>query len=256
MAWPTNLDGFEKNLLKSDALHEMDSLDKNLLKSDALHEYILKTNVYPREHEQLKELREVTAKHPLGLMGVPPEEGQLLSILLKTMNAKKTLEVGVFTGYSLLTTALALPHDAKITAIDVDRSFYEIGLPFIKKAGVEHKINFIESEALPVLDKLVQEVNEDELFDFAFVDADKNNYAKYHERLIKLVKVGGIIAYDNTLWFGTVATPGPVDPKYPDFVGILRDDVVKLNKSLAADPRIEISQVCIGDGLTVCRRVY
>ncbi|KAM0935887.1 putative caffeoyl-CoA O-methyltransferase [Dioscorea sansibarensis] len=234
----------------------MSDLDKNLLKSDELHEYILKTNVFPREHEQLKELREVTEKHPMGLMGVPPEEGQLLSIILKTMNAKKTLEVGVFTGYSLLTTALALPDDAKITAIDMDRSYYNIGLPFIKKAGVEHKINFIESEAHPALDKLIQEVKEDELFDFAFVDADKNNYIHYHEKLLKLVKIGGIIAYDNTLWFGTVATQGPVDPKYPDFVGILRDDLVKLNKSLATDPRIEISQLAVGDGLTICRRVY
>ncbi|KAH7683157.1 Class I-like SAM-dependent O-methyltransferase protein [Dioscorea alata] len=234
----------------------MNDLEKNLLKSDELHEYILKTNVFPREHEQLKELRELTEKHPMGFMGVPPEEGQLLSIILKTMNAKRTLEVGVFTGYSLLTTALALSDDAKITAIDIDKSYYEIGLPFIKKAGVEHKINFIESEASPALDKLIQEVKEDELFDFAFVDADKNNYIYYHEKLLKLVKVGGIIAYDNTLWFGTVATPGPVDPKYPDFVGILRDDVVKLNKSLATDPRIEISQIAVGDGLTICRRIY
>ncbi|KAH7683159.1 Class I-like SAM-dependent O-methyltransferase protein [Dioscorea alata] len=219
-------------------------------------QYILKTSVLPREHEQLKELREATKKHPLGPMGVPPEEGQLLSLILKTMNAKKALEIGVFTGYSLLTTALALPHDAKITAIDMDGSYYEIGLPFIKKAGVEHKINFIQSEAHSILDKLIQEVKQDELFDFAFVDADKNNYIHYHEKLLKLVKIGGIIAYDNTLWLGTVVTEELVDPKYPDIVGILRDYVVKFNKFLAADPRIEISQVVVGDGLTICRRVY
>ncbi|KAJ6837332.1 flavonoid 3',5'-methyltransferase-like [Iris pallida] len=114
--------------------------NKNLLKSDTLHQYILQTSVYPREHEQLKELREETMKHKrktlLGSISVPPEEGQLLSILLKLMNAKKTIEIGVFTGYSLLTTALALPANGKITAIDVEKSYFEIGLPYIRKVGV------------------------------------------------------------------------------------------------------------------------
>ncbi|KAJ0988866.1 hypothetical protein J5N97_007222 [Dioscorea zingiberensis] len=231
----------------------LEAFDKNLLKSDALHQYILETSVYPREHEQLKELREVSEKHIMGIMSVPPEEGQLLSILLKTMNAKKTLEIGVFTGYSLLTTALALPKDGKITAIDVDKSNYDIGLPFIQKAGVEDKIDFIESEAMPLLDKMLQEIDGDDLYDFAFVDADKENYSEYHERLIKLVRVGGIIAYDNTLWFGSVA--GSVEPGFPMQALEIRDFLVKLNKSLASDPRIEISQVCIGDGLTLCRRI-
>ncbi|ONK77244.1 uncharacterized protein A4U43_C02F4560 [Asparagus officinalis] len=138
---------------------ELSSVQKNLLQSDALHEYILKTSVYPREHELLKGLREETnKKHPWSLMGAPPEEGLLLSMLLKFMNAKKTIEIGVFTGYSLLTTALALPKDGKITAIDPDRKAYEMGLPFIQKAGVEHKIEYIESKALPVLDKMLDEI--------------------------------------------------------------------------------------------------
>ncbi|KAH7683158.1 Class I-like SAM-dependent O-methyltransferase protein [Dioscorea alata] len=234
----------------------LNNVEMNLLRSDALYEYILKTNVFPREHEQLKELREATKKHPMGLLAVRPDEGQLLSFILKTMNAKRTLEIGVFTGYSLLTTALALPDDAKITAIDMNKSYYEIGLPFIKKAEVEHKINFIESKAHPALDKLIQEVKEDELFDFAFVDADKNNYIHYHEKLLKLVKVGGIIAYDNTLWMGTVVIEGPVDSNYPNNVRLWKDDVVKFNQSLAVDQRIDISQVVIGDGLTLCRRIY
>ncbi|KAJ6837196.1 caffeoyl-CoA O-methyltransferase-like isoform X1 [Iris pallida] len=187
-------------------------------------------------------------------MAVPPEEGQFLSIMLKLMNAKKTIEIGVFTGYSLLLTAMALPKDGKITAIDIDKSAFEIGLPFIKKAGVEDKINFIESPALPVLDKLVQEVGEDELYDFAFIDADKVSYGEYHERLLKLVKVGGVIAYDNTIWFGTVAVPE--DASLPMFAKEGRTALIALNKFLAADPRVEISQVPIGDGLTICRRLY
>ncbi|KAG0489280.1 hypothetical protein HPP92_008091 [Vanilla planifolia] len=187
------------------------------------------------------------------LMSVPPDEGQLLSLLLKAINAKKTIELGVFTGYSLLSTALALPSGGKITAIDVERTYYEIGLPFIQKAGVEDKIEFIEAEALPVLEKLIEEVQEDDLYDFAFVDADKMNYQNYHERLIKLVKINGLILYDNTLWFGTVTDPH--NPSYPSWIKDSLDSLIKLNKQLAVDPRIELSQFCVGDGVTICRRV-
>ncbi|PKU75595.1 Putative caffeoyl-CoA O-methyltransferase [Dendrobium catenatum] len=234
---------------------DLSGINKCLLQSEALQKYIFETNVYPREHQLLKDLREETeTKIPSrALMSVPPDEGQLLSILLKVMNAKKTIEIGVFTGYSLLTTALALPKDGKITAIDINRSYYEIGLPFIQKAGVEHKIEFIESEGLPALDKLVEEVKEDDLFDFAFVDADKTNYHNYHERLLKLVKVNGLILYDNTLWFGTVT--GSPKPNYPDWINYNLESIIKLNKQLAADPRVELSQVCIGDGVTICRRI-
>ncbi|XP_038976572.1 norbelladine 4'-O-methyltransferase 2-like [Phoenix dactylifera] len=129
----------------------------HLLQNDALYKYILETSVYPREHEQLKALREATKKQDCRFWMVPPEECQHLSILLKLMNAKKTLELGVFTGYSLLATALALPAEGKVTAIDINRSNFEIGLPFIQKAGVEDKINFIESDALSVLDKMLEE---------------------------------------------------------------------------------------------------
>ncbi|XP_038976569.1 norbelladine 4'-O-methyltransferase 2-like isoform X2 [Phoenix dactylifera] len=223
---------------------------KNLMQSDALQRYILETSVYPREHEQLKGMREVTIKHK-GLMSMPAEEGQLLSMLVKLTNAKKTIEIGVYTGYSLLAIALALPKGGQLTAIDIEKSYFEIGLPFIQRAGVENKINFIESAAIPILDKMIQE--EDELFDFALVDADKLNYGEYHERLLKLVQVGGVIAYDNTLWCGSVAVP--VDPSNPEEFIEVRNHQVKFNDFLAADSRIDISQVCIGDGLTICRRI-
>ncbi|RVW24497.1 Flavonoid 3',5'-methyltransferase [Vitis vinifera] len=165
------------------------------------------------------------------LMNVPVDEGLFISMLLKIMNAKKTIELGVFTGYSLLATALALPQDGKaklsrkenrfcsrkqvncfqevffvqIIAVDPDKEAYQTGVPFIKKAGVEHKINFIQSDAMTVLNDLIADGNEEGTLDFAFVDADKENYLNYHELLLKLVRVGGIIAYDNTLWFGSVA---------------------------------------------------
>ncbi|XP_043702575.1 caffeoyl-CoA O-methyltransferase-like isoform X3 [Telopea speciosissima] len=184
-----------------------------ILQSEALQEYILETSAYPREHEQLKEIREVTIQKYgfRSTMLVPADEGQFLSMLLKIINPKKTLELGVFTGYSLLATALALPDDGK--------------------GGGEHGM---------------------ELFDFAFVDADKPNYIHYHERLMKLVKIGGVIAYDNTLWHGSVAVD---EEEAPEIFRDGRRAIMDLNTYLASDLRIEMSQISIGDGITLCRRI-
>ncbi|KAK4488767.1 hypothetical protein RD792_004552 [Penstemon davidsonii] len=188
-------------------------------------------------------------------MNVPADEGQFLSMLLKVMNAKKTIEVGVFTGYSLLATALALPFDGKVIAIDPDREAYEAGLPFIEKAGVAHKIQFISSDAITVIKEFLDN-GEEGTFDFAFVDADKENYINYHEELLKLVKVGGLIAYDNTLWSGTVAlVDEELSQEWIDQIGENRIFLRKLNTFLAADSRIELVQLSIGDGLTLCRRI-
>ncbi|CAJ1942839.1 unnamed protein product [Sphenostylis stenocarpa] len=227
---------------------------KTLLQSDALYQYILKTSVYPREHECLKELREMTEKHPRNLMATPPDEGQLLSMLVKLINAKNTLEIGVYTGYSLLSTALALPADGKILALDMNREYYELGLPIIEKAGVIDKIDFREGPALPFLDELLQDENNKGKFDFVFVDADKNNYLNYHKRVIELVKVGGLIGYDNTLWAGSVVAPP--DAPMMDYIKPLRSYVMELNKYLAQDSRIEICQLPVGDGVTLCRRIF
>ncbi|XP_020974246.1 caffeoyl-CoA O-methyltransferase 6 isoform X2 [Arachis ipaensis] len=182
---------------------------KSLLQSDALYQYVLETSVYPREHESLKELREMTQNHPRNIMATPPDEGQLIMMLVKLINAKNTMEIGVYTGYSLLSTALALPHDGK-------------------------KNNMGK-------------------YDFVFVDADKNNYLNYHKRVIELVRIGGLIGYDNTLWFGSVAQP-PHAPMM-DFVKNSRGYVMELNKHLASDERIEICQIPVGDGITLCRRI-
>ncbi|GAV87618.1 Methyltransf_3 domain-containing protein [Cephalotus follicularis] len=173
-------------------------------------------------------------------------------MLLKLINPKKTIEIGVFTGYSLLLTALAIPDDGKILAIDVDRKTYEIGLPFIKKAGVELKIDYIESQALPVLDKLLEDQKNEGSFEFAFVDADKVNYLNYHERLMKLVKVGGVVIYDNALWGGTVTWP---EEEVPEDMRESRLSFLEFNKSIAVDPRIDSSLAAFGDGITICRRI-
>ncbi|MBA0764418.1 hypothetical protein Gotri_013773 [Gossypium trilobum] len=190
-------------------------------------------------------------------MSTAPDSGQLMGMLLKLINAKKTIEIGVYTGYSLLLTALSIPHDAMIIAIDPNKETYEIGLPIIQKAGVEHKINFIESQALPVLDKLLQNLStkypdNEGSFDFAFVDADKENYLNYHERLLKLVKVGGLIVFDNTLWGGTVAQP---EEAVSEDRKESRRSIIEFNNSVSIDQRIEIALTPSGDGLTICRRI-
>ncbi|GLU10010.1 hypothetical protein SLE2022_268400 [Rubroshorea leprosula] len=237
------MDGEKKNV---------PGISKGLLQSEELYQYILETSVYPREPEPLKELRHVTARHPRAGMGTAPDAGQLMALLLNLVDAKRTIEIGVFTGYSLLLTALTIPEDGKIVAIDLNRETYETGLPIIKKAGVEHKIDFIQSEALPVLDRLLEDLGNESNFDFAFVDADKINYWNYHERLMKLVKVGGIVVYDNTLWGGSVAMP---EDGTPETLREGRRRTLDLNKLLAADPRVQISHAALGDGITICRRL-
>ncbi|GAU48186.1 hypothetical protein TSUD_141750 [Trifolium subterraneum] len=187
-----------------------------------------------------------------GFIATLPEAGQLMSILLKLLNPKKTIEIGVFTGYSLLLTALNIPNDGKITAIDIDRKTYEVGLPVIKKAGLEHKIDFIESPALPILDKLLEDPSNEGTFDFAFIDADKENYVNYHDRLIKLVKVGGLLIYDNTLWGGRVAW---AEDKIPPHSKSGTTAAIEFNKKIRDDSRVEFSLTSIGDGLSICRRI-
>ncbi|KAJ8638521.1 hypothetical protein MRB53_012788 [Persea americana] len=238
---------------------EITQTTKGLLESQELYQYILETSVYPREPEPLKEIREATANHPRNFLATAPDGGQLMALLLNLIHAKKTIEIGVFTGYSLLQTALVLPEDGKIIAIDPDREAYEIGLPIIRKAGVEHKIDLIESPALPILDKILQDPKSESSFDFAYVDADKDNYMNYHERLMKLVKVGGLIVYDNTLWQGTVANSKPSLPETSILSQLIfsKVEIVKeTNKALAADSRIQMSQLPVADGVTICMRLY
>ncbi|KAG2410930.1 caffeoyl-CoA O-methyltransferase [Vigna angularis] len=145
-----------------------------------------------------------------------------------------------------------IPSKEKIIAMDPDRKAYEIGLPFIKRAGVQHKIDFIESPALPVLDKLLEDAENEGSFDFAFIDADKNNYWNYHERVMRLVKIGGIVAYDNALWGGTVALPEKAVSKDKQEWRLLS---LAFNEAISKDCRVQIAFVSIGDGVIFCRRI-
>ncbi|BBN13446.1 caffeoyl-CoA O-methyltransferase [Marchantia polymorpha subsp. ruderalis] len=226
---------------------------KSLLSSDDLYQYLLKTTVYPREPASMKKLRESTASHPWNHMATAPDEGQLIQFLLRTMNAKNTLELGVYTGYSLLATALALPEEGKIIAVDISREAYNLGLPMIEEAGVANKIDFRESPCMDVLQELVSQEAYHGFFDFAFVDADKNNYINYHQHLLKLVRIGGIIAYDNTLWAGAVIATD--DEPLPSYIHYYKGFIRDLNTYLAADSRLEICQLTVSDGVTLCRRI-
>lgn len=194
-----------------------------------------------REPEVLRRLREETAAMPLAGMQISPEQGQFMALLVRLTGARRTLEVGTFTGYSALAVALALPEDGRVVACDVSREWTAVGERYWREAGVASKIDLRIAPALETLDALI--AAKSPAFDFAFIDADKKNYDGYYERALKLVRRGGVIAIDNVLWGGSV-----VDPKKKDAD---TRAIRALNKKLAADERIDLSLLSIGDGLTL-----
>jgi len=217
--------------------------NRTISMSDQLYEYLLKISL--REPPILKRLREETAKHPKHGMQISPEQGQFMRLLVRLMGASRCIEVGVFTGYSSLSVALALPDEGRIIACDVSEEFTTVAKRYWKEAGVERKIELRLGPALETLDAMLKH-GEAGRYDFAFIDADKHNYLNYYERLIKLLRPGGLIAVDNVLWSGSVIDK---KDKSVDTVAIR-----KFNKTLQADNRIELSLVPIGDGLTLARK--
>ena len=199
-----------------------------------------------REPEILQQLRHETDQHPLSQMQISPEQGQFMALLVQLMGAKKTLEVGVFTGYSSLIVALALPPSGKVVACDVSEEYTAIARRYWQQAGVADKIDLHIAPAMDTLDRLLAN-QEAETFDFAFIDADKSSYDGYYERALQLVRVGGLIAIDNVLWSGRVA-----DPKVQDN----RTNTIRaLNQKLHQDSRITLSLVPIADGLTLALKL-
>lgn len=205
-----------------------------------LYEYLL--SVSSREPEILAQLRQETAQHPMGRMQIAPEQGQFMALLVKLLGAKKTLEVGVFTGYSSLVVALALPPEGKIVACDHSEEFTAIARRYWQQAGVADKIDLHIAPALETLDRLLA-AGEAATFDFAFIDADKSNYDNYYERSLQLVRPGGVIAIDNVLWSGRVADPQVQDNRTAK--------IRAFNQKLLQDQRVTLSLVPIGDGLTL-----
>ncbi|QIR40981.1 SAM-dependent methyltransferase [Tolypothrix sp. PCC 7910] len=213
--------------------------------NEQLYSYLLSVSL--REPEILQRLRQETASHPSGNMQISPEQGQFMRLLVQLIGAKKTLEVGVFTGYSSLSVALALPADGKIIACDVSEEYTAIARLYWQEAGVVDKIDLRLAPALVTLDQLLA-TGQANTFDFAFIDADKVNYDGYYERALQLIRPGGLIAIDNVLWSGTVANPEIQDES--------TQAIRILNQKLRDDERVTLSLLPIGDGLTLALKRY
>jgi caffeoyl-CoA O-methyltransferase len=217
--------------------------DRRLQITDEIHRYLLAHSV--REPEVLARLRAATASLPQAQMQIGPEQGQLMGLLARLVGAKRCIEIGVFTGYSSLAVALALPEDGRILACDVSEEWTAIARRFWREAGVEHKIDLKLQPATRTLEQLLA-AGESGRYDFAFIDADKPSYDTYYELLLQLLRPGGLIALDNTLWSGHVADPNNRDPN----TVALR----ALNDKLHRDERVDLSLLPVGDGLTLARK--
>ncbi|NGZ87351.1 class I SAM-dependent methyltransferase [Duganella aceris] len=213
--------------------------NRTLTLTDALYDYVLAHSL--REHPAQTALREATRGHERASMQISPEQGQFMALLVKLMGARNTIEIGVFTGYSALSVALALPPGGRVLACDISDEYTRVGKPFWQQAGVADKIDLVLGPALDTLDARLKD-GEAGLYDFAFIDADKVGYDGYYERCLQLVRVGGLLVFDNTLRNGEVVERA------------LNDDTAALqalNIKLHHDPRIDISFLPISDGLTL-----
>ena len=211
--------------------------------NDALYDYLLSVSL--RETDLQRRLREETAALPMARMQISPEQGQFMAMLVRLMGARRVLEVGVFTGYSSLAVALALPEDGRIVACDVSKEWTAVARRYWAEAGVADRIELRLAPAVDTLDALLAG-GAAGTFDLAFIDADKTGYLDYYERSLELLRPGGLLMTDNTLWSGRVA-----DPEVRDA------DTVALrhyNEHLHRDQRVDLSLVPIGDGLTLARK--
>ncbi|MGH8482391.1 MAG: class I SAM-dependent methyltransferase [Nevskiaceae bacterium] len=215
----------------------------SFLLPEALAEYYARVAL--REPELFAELRRETAKLPLAVMQIAPEQGQLMAMLVRLMGAKRCIEVGVFTGYSSLAVASALPDDGELLACDVSAEWCAIARRYWVKAGVHRKIRLVLAPAKQTLDREL-EAGRAGAYDFAFIDADKTSYRDYYERCLALLRPGGLVAVDNTLWSGRVADPTVADAD----TRALRE----FNAFVGADERVDLCLVPIADGLTLLRK--
>jgi predicted O-methyltransferase YrrM len=212
--------------------------------TEDLWEYMRRVTL--REPDILRRLREETANHPQVNMQISPEQGQFMALLMHLIGARRTIEVGVFTGYSSLSVALALPEDGRIIACDVNEEWTSIARRYWRAAGVEHKIDLRLRPALETLDNLIA-TGQAGRFDFAFIDADKTNYAHYYERALVLVRSGGLIAIDNVLWSGKVLDESVKD----EDTKALR----AFNEKVHGDDRVWLTMLAVRDGLTLaCKK--
>ena len=194
----------------------------------------------------LEELRIETSRLKESQMQISPEQGSFMSMLIKILNAKYTLDIGVFTGYSALIVAQAINNDGKVTAMDTNIEWTNIAKKYWKIANVDHKIDLFIAPAIETLDMLILE-EKSGLYDFAFIDADKINYIEYYERSLELVRSNGLIAIDNVLWGGKVLESESIEPA--------TRAIKRFNNHIYNDSRVEMSMLPIGDGLTLARKL-
>jgi caffeoyl-CoA O-methyltransferase len=218
--------------------------NRTITLDDPLYQYLLRVSL--RETEALWRLREETLALPRSNMQISPEQGQFIAFLMQLIEASRVIEVGTFTGYSTLWMAQALPPEGLIITCDVSDEWTNVARRYWAKAGVANKIDLRLAPALETLDALA--ADEDiELFDFAFIDADKENYLLYYEAILDLIRPGGLIAVDNVLWNGSV-----IDFEKQDRA---TESIRVFNETLHADHRVDISLVPIGDGMTLARKL-
>jgi predicted O-methyltransferase YrrM len=211
--------------------------------SPVLYDYLLAVSL--REPELLSQLRRETAALPNAGMQISPEQGQFMRLLVELIGARRALEVGVFTGYSSLCVALALPADGQLVACDVNPTYTDIARKYWQRAGVEQRVSLHIGPAVATLDGLL-ESGQKESFDFAFIDADKENYSKYYEQALALLKPGGLLTIDNVLWGGNVADTSDTSPS--------TEAIRRLNATVKNDQRVTISLLPVGDGLLLARK--
>lgn len=214
--------------------------NRTLNLNDTVYNYLLEHSL--RESPLLKQLREETATLEMARMQISPEQGQFLNLLVKLLGARQVIEIGVFTGYSALCMAEALPADGRLVACDINREWTDMAQRYWKEADVHKKVELLLVPADKTLQKLIDNGNANS-FDFAFIDADKSNYLTYYEQCLKLIRKGGVIAIDNTLWNGDVADPAVNDGD--------TQAIRELNDALHSDSRVDISLLPIGDGLSL-----
>ena len=210
---------------------------------DDIYDYLLKVSL--RESPVLAALRQRTAEHPAAAMQIAPEQGQFMALLVKLIGARRCLEVGVFTGYSSLAVAAALPADGRVVACDVSEEYTAVAREFWERAGVADRIDLRLAPANDTLDELLAD-GQAGTFDFAFIDADKSHYQAYYERSLELLRTGGLIAVDNTLWSGSLIEPPADDAD--------AQALATFNARLLEDPRVDLSLLPLGDGLTLARK--
>jgi len=217
--------------------------NKTFSLSDSLYRYLLSVSL--RDDALRARLREETARDDMARMQTAPEQGQLMALLVKLLGARKALEIGVYTGYSALCVAAALPADGTLIACDINETWTAVAQRYWKEAGVSEKIELRLAPALETLDALIAD-GESGSFDFAFIDADKENYGNYYERALALLRPGGLIAVDNTLWSGRVADPADQDAD--------TRAIRAFNEALYRDTRVDISLIPVADGLSLAMK--